>query len=392
MDLNTFGWDDEWASALAASTRPDIHPARVIAAHRGRVVLHDRRSVPVLTDEVVVVGDWVGVRDDAVRVVLPRRTTLEREGSVLVANADLALAVTSLNADLNVRRIERLTALARAGGVEPLVVLNKGDLSPDPLAEAERMRDRVGGDVIVLSAQDGWGVSALRARLQPRRTAVLLGMSGVGKSTLVNLLLGEEVQRTLTVRASDDRGRHATTHRELFVLDDGALLIDTPGVRRPGLADAAGVTETFADIAELAQACRFADCRHDTEPGCAVRDAVDPDRLASMRKLEQEGATAAERRATGRRRAAPSAATTASTTAGERRGARIRFCDAGVTPSVASPSQNGSDQRFKRATSGTTTRWTAGGGEVMTVSSRKRCASPAIQTAPRRLVGRLRRL
>jgi ribosome biogenesis GTPase len=124
-------------------------------------------------------------------------------------------------------------------------------------------------------------------------------MSGVGKSTLVNLLLGSDVQRVLGLRG-DDRGQHATTHRELFVLDDGALLIDTPGVRSPALADAEGIDEAFADIAELAQSCRFGDCRHESEPGCAVRGAVTDERLDSMRKLEREGSTAEQRRARSR--------------------------------------------------------------------------------------------
>ena len=128
----------------------------------------------------------------------------------------------------------------------------------------------------------------------------MLGSSGVGKSTLVNTLLGEDVQRTAAIREYDDRGRHVTTHRELFRLPNGALLIDTPGVRRPGLDGAAGIAETFSDIEELALGCRFADCRHEDEPGCAVRDAVTPERLDSWQKLQREGMTAAERKARGR--------------------------------------------------------------------------------------------
>jgi ribosome biogenesis GTPase / thiamine phosphate phosphatase len=158
-----------------------------------------------------------------------------------------------------------------------------------------------GADVLVLSAHDGWGVAALRAMLAPGRTAVLVGMSGVGKSTLVNLLLGEERQRTLEVRERDDRGRHATTHRELFVLDDGAMLVDTPGLRLPRLAGTEGLEEAFADVESLAAGCRFRDCRHEGEPGCAVAAAVasgelDSGRVAHMRKLEREGLSAQERR------------------------------------------------------------------------------------------------
>ena len=296
------GWDDEWAALL-----PDgLTPARISAVHRGRVrVLGDDgldELVPVAgaVDDQPVVGDFVGLGGGAVRTILPRRTALEREGGTLVANVDKAAVATSMNRDLNLNRIERFVALATAGGIEPLVLLTKGDLSSDPVADGERVRERTGGNVIVLSARDGWGITALRAALEPRRTVVLMGMSGVGKSTLVNLLLGEERQKTLTVRDHDDRGRHATTHRELFVLEDGALLIDTPGVRRPGLATDEGVDEAFDDIAELARGCRFSDCRHEEEPGCAVRDAVDPDRLASWRKLEREGMDARERKARSR--------------------------------------------------------------------------------------------
>jgi ribosome biogenesis GTPase len=296
-----FGWDEAWAASLADTPYEDA--ARVVAVHRGRVELHDERSLPVagaLREDPPVVGDWVAVEGGALRTVLPRRSTLRRTDETLVANVDLGVVVTSANRDLNDRRTERLAALARDGLEDVLVVLSKGDLSPDPIADAARTEAAAQAPVVVVSAEQGWGLEGLRARLVPGRTAVMLGSSGVGKSTLVNTLLGEEVQRTAPVREYDDRGRHATTHRELFRLPNGALLVDTPGVRRPGLDGAAGIADTFADIEELALGCRFPDCRHETEPGCAVRDAVPPERLESWRKLQREAATAAERKARGR--------------------------------------------------------------------------------------------
>jgi ribosome biogenesis GTPase / thiamine phosphate phosphatase len=319
VNLTTLGWDGDWAQALADHEDGALTPARVLAVHRGRYAVrgeHGDALVPVAgaleaaargPAELPAVGDWVALRrGEAIRHVLPRRTLLARADDdareeALAANVDLCLVTTSLDLDLNLRRLERFVALARAGGVEVLLVCTKGDLARDPIGQAADVSRAVGAEAIVLSALDGWGVNALLARLAPRRTAALVGMSGVGKSTLVNLLLGEQRQRTLAVREHDARGRHATTHRELFVLDGGALLIDTPGLRLPRMASAAGVEDAFTDVAEAAARCRFGDCRHDGEPGCGVAAAIaggelDPKRLEAMRKLEREGRTAAERR------------------------------------------------------------------------------------------------
>jgi ribosome biogenesis GTPase / thiamine phosphate phosphatase len=310
LNLEDLGWGEPFASAFAASDRDGCAPARVVAVHRGHLVVAGAQGealavVAGRARERATIGDWVVVDGrGAVSARLPRRGVLARAGQDLAANVDVAFVVTSANRDLNARRLERFVAVAAAGGCEPVLVLNKADLVTDAEpALAVLATAAPGVPVAVTSAQRGDGVEALVARLGPGRTGALIGSSGVGKSTLVNALLGHERQVTAEIRARDDRGRHTTTNRELFALPHGGgLLVDTPGLRLPRMgADPAGVAAAFADVDELAAGCRFADCRHESEPGCAVRAAIaagelDPARLRHRRKLEGEQRWAASRR------------------------------------------------------------------------------------------------
>jgi ribosome biogenesis GTPase / thiamine phosphate phosphatase len=319
------GWDDGWAAAFSPFATGTRRPARVIAAHRDAWVVAtsagDRdatisgrlRHEAVRPGDIPAVGDWVAADADpavagpaVIAAVLPRRSAFRRASDdgtlaseqVLAANVDTALLVTGLDGDFNLRRLERYLAVAWSGGAIPVILLNKADVAADPAGfrlAAEAIAPGV--DVRLITALTGEGVEALAGdHLAPGRTAVVLGSSGAGKSTLVNMLLGEERMRTGAVRADDARGRHTTTHRELLRLPGGALLIDTPGIRSLGVAGAdAGLAPTFSDVTDLAAACRFADCRHEREPGCAVHAALadgrlSAERLASHRKLEREAA------------------------------------------------------------------------------------------------------
>jgi ribosome biogenesis GTPase len=258
---------------------------------------------------VPTVGDLVALDDDgAVRRVLPRRTVLVRDSAnrtsrtqVLAANVDVVLVVEHLDPEPDLGRVERLLTLAWRSGARPVVVLTKADLVPDPAFLADEVAAvAVAVDVHTAAVPTGQGLDRLRALLAPGVTFVVVGPSGAGKSTLINALAGRQVAATGDRRA-DGRGRHTTTHRELVVLDGGALLIDTPGLRTVGMvADEGALDLAFADVAALAARCRFSDCSHTVEPGCAVLAALDsgklPERrLASWRKLEREAAFQARR-------------------------------------------------------------------------------------------------
>jgi ribosome biogenesis GTPase len=310
LNLEDLGWGEPFASAFAASDLDGCVPARVVAVHRGRLVVAGPQgeSFAVVAGRVPehpTVGDWVAVDDrGVVNARLPRRGVLARVGQELAANVDVAFVVTSANRDLNARRLERLVAVAAAGGCATVLVLNKADLVSDLEPTLAVVRSSAPGvPTVVASAQRGDGVDALAAHLGRGRTGVLIGSSGVGKSTLINALLGGEYQSTAEIRAHDDRGRHTTSHRALFELPhDGGLLIDTPGLRLPRMsADPVGVAAAFTDVETLAAGCRFSDCRHESEPGCAVRAAIaagelDPARLRHQRKLEGEQRWAAGRK------------------------------------------------------------------------------------------------
>ena len=307
FDLGELGWSAD----LADNLERGLTPGRVIAVHRGAFDVRTghgtvRASLPgrLLHDGVdVATGDWVGLAGSQIRSVFPRRSAIVRnaagktsESQTLAANVDVAFVVSSLGPDLEPRRIERYLVTIWDSGATPEIVLTKADRLDDPwslVAEVEAVA--VGVPVHVVSALTGQGCDAVRARLQPGVTAVLLGSSGVGKSTLVNRFVGHGLMAVKETRVDDDEGRHTTTHRELILLPGGGMVIDTPGLRELQLWDGGvgAVGEAFADIEELELACRFSDCSHNTEPDCAVQAALasgelSRERHASWLKLQRE--------------------------------------------------------------------------------------------------------
>lgn len=319
--LTQYGWSDELQRDFAPYAAQGLKAGRVIVQQRGgyRLITEagetDAKAAGRLMksrEEMArpVAGDWVAYEPRKapepafVQHVLPRRTAFVRKAAgrgvhaqVVAANVDVAFLVTSLNSDLNLRRLERYLATAHESGARPVIVLTKADLAPDAAERVAEVRTIAGeAPVLAVAAKQGEGLEAVAAHLEPGRTAVLLGMSGAGKSTLLNALAGSERMATGEIREDDERGRHTTTHRELVLLPSGGLILDTPGMRELGLWDAdAGVSAVFEDIEALVGECRFSDCGHGGEPGCAVRAALadgslDPDRWASFRKLQAEAA------------------------------------------------------------------------------------------------------
>jgi ribosome biogenesis GTPase len=320
LELRTLGWTASFAEAFAVFEGRGLVPGRVAAGHgnRHRVLTSDGELLAEVAGrlrheaggphDLPAVGDWVALEPRiaegraTIHGILPRRTAFvrkaagaAREAQVLAANVDKVFLVMGLDGDFNPRRLERALVLAWESGAVPVVLLNKVDLSPD-LAEKRRAAEAAapGVPVHALSARWGQGLEVLTQYFRPGHTIALLGSSGAGKSTLANRILGEERLRTAEVRPQDQRGRHTTAHRELIPLPAGALLIDTPGLREVQLwATEEGLAEAFDDVALLAQGCRFRDCRHGGEPGCAVTAAVESgevseERLRSHRKLAAE--------------------------------------------------------------------------------------------------------
>jgi len=310
FDLKDLGWDEQWAAAFAPHAADGLVPARVaiefnyiyrlyaesgeLQAQQAGRLRHEARS----REELSAVGDWVAARPggDAtatIEAVLPRRSKFSRkvageltEEQIVAANVDTVFIVMGLDGDYNPRRLERYLLLAYESGARPVVILNKTDVATHLAEDIDEISTlAVGIPVHAISAKTGSDVDVVYGYLGPGRTGALLGSSGVGKSTIVNALIGEEKFKTRDVRAGDSRGRHTTRHRHLILMPERrGLLVDTPGMRELQLwTQTEGARETFDDILELAAGCHFTNCRHDNEPRCAVKLAVEEGRLAADR-------------------------------------------------------------------------------------------------------------
>ncbi len=320
MTLESLGWDARWQFQFDEIAGEPQVPARILAQHRGRytaaaegdpfdaIVSGKFRHEHDGAAAFPAVGDWVVLdppeRDGPriIQAVLPRHSSFSRKAAgdrtdeqLVAANVDTVFIVVGLDGDFNLRRIERYATLAWESGATPVVLLNKSDLCDDVAGRVSDAADAAPGvDVHALSAERGDGLDDLAAYAQPGKTLAFLGSSGVGKSSLVNRLLGDERQATQSVREDDSRGRHTTTHRELFALPSGVCVIDTPGMRELQLwASPESVSAAFPDVESLAEQCRFTDCSHADEPGCAVQEALesgelDGGRYASYRKQQKE--------------------------------------------------------------------------------------------------------
>ncbi|HEY3266532.1 MAG TPA: ribosome small subunit-dependent GTPase A [Armatimonadota bacterium] len=321
MDLTQYGWNDNLAASFREHAAAGRIPVRISLQVKGHYLALTEigeiaaeptgrlRYDAVTPQDLPVVGDWAAatILDEStpralIHAIVPRASLFCRKeagkrvvAQPLAANVDVVLIAVALDHDFSLNRVERYLALTREYGASPVVLLTKSDACADPATKIHDVEMRAPwAPVIAFSSVDGTGMDALRECLQPGVTCAVLGSSGVGKSTLVNRLLGAEVLKTREVRLADSKGRHTTANRQLFALPWGALIIDTPGMRELQLWDGrGGVDQTFADIAELSAGCRFPDCRHTDEPGCAVLTAaadgrIDPAHLENYRKMTKE--------------------------------------------------------------------------------------------------------
>ncbi|MBW4627555.1 MAG: ribosome small subunit-dependent GTPase A [Brasilonema octagenarum HA4186-MV1] len=320
MNLDSLGWSNFFANSFEPYRQEGFIVGRVAIEHRKTYILYSEygelsaevtgklRYQASQTKHFPAVGDWVVIRardsekQVTIHEILPRKTKFSRkiagaktEEQIVATNVDTVFLVSGLDGDFNPRRIERYLILAWDSGANPVIVLNKADLCENVercLTQVEAIA--LGIPIVVLSATNHQGFNALKPHLQPGQTVALLGSSGVGKSTITNQLIGTAVQTVQSVRHSDDRGKHTTTHRELIVLPTGGLIMDTPGMREIQIwAGDESLQETFADIETLAQQCHFRNCQHNCEPGCTVQQALDEGRLDYQRflnyqKLEKE--------------------------------------------------------------------------------------------------------
>ncbi|KKQ14868.1 MAG: hypothetical protein US25_C0018G0004 [Candidatus Moranbacteria bacterium GW2011_GWE1_36_7] len=308
MDLKTLGWDLYKKSLPENIDEKNI--ARVAVENRGGYLLYNKdgeltgmvqgkfmRSAKDETDYPKV-GDWVvveklqGEAKAIIKSILPRKSKISRKRAgedvaeqIIAANIDIVFIVQGLDGDFNISRLERYVAMSKEGGCEPVIILNKADLSPDPKAKLEEVSQKISGiKIFLVSAQNGQGVEDVRNLIQEGLSVVFVGSSGVGKSTLVNALLGIDLQKTQEVRLDDSRGRHTTTKRELLLLPSGGILIDTPGMRELGLwASQDALGEAFDDIEIFAQRCKFNDCDHTHSAGCAVLKALQEGKIDQQR-------------------------------------------------------------------------------------------------------------
>lgn len=325
MNLQQLGWKEPFTTHFARIAGVDQKaaaervPARVARqdrqgyvlyaagrALRGVVSGHFRHTAPT-PDAFPAVGDWVAVSPQpdepraTIHAVLPRSSAVHRkvagtrsDSQVVAANVDRLLICVGLDLDFNLRRIERYVTLAYASGAAPFILLTKSDLCAEAARCVAQVQEiAIGTPVLALSAATGDGLAAVGELSRPGLTLALVGSSGVGKSTLINALLGREAMATRAVRAHDHRGQHTTTHRQLLLVPDGGVVIDTPGMRELQLPADASAEAAFADIESLSSGCRFGDCRHEQEPGCRVRAALetgelDEARLESYRKQQRE--------------------------------------------------------------------------------------------------------